>query len=596
MKRLRGWRPSLLTSFSLLGGVLTIVIAVVFALALARQLEQNALAQEAASAADQVSLILSPNLSAAELAAPLSAARYGEIDALIRRDVLHEHIVRVKIWNPQGQLLYSDDEALIGQVFPISDELEEALDGQVAMEVSSLDKSENVSEAAAYDRLLEVYVPIRPAGSTAVAGAYEIYHDLAALDPLIAATTRFVWLGVGLGFLLLYGALFALVRNASQALTHSNEQNKQLYEQEQTRRAELTALYDLSRALADAHDFDTTLALITRHAVDTIHVTLSRVALSENGEFIVRAAFPVRLLPDAQKLAEPDRLGHNPLFQRALEQDLPVVVASDNPELSDADRATLFVGLAETVCLMPLRAGGRALGLLMLGEARSPQREPFSAEKLHLVRSIGEQAASALYRLELFAQLESSYLQTVLALARAVDAKDNYTADHAQRLAQMATAIGGVLGLSRQALEDLRYGAILHDIGKIGVPDAVLQKPSKLDEAEWAQMRQHPAIGAGILAPIPHLAGAALVVRHHHERYDGRGYPDGLAGDAIPLGARILTVVDSYSAITDRRVYKVARPPHEAVAELRRHAGTQFDPRVVEIFLAQIPIPAQQPA
>jgi HD-GYP domain-containing protein (c-di-GMP phosphodiesterase class II) len=277
-----------------------------------------------------------------------------------------------------------------------------------------------------------------------------------------------------------------------------------------------------------------------------------------------------------------------------LEQDLPVVVATDNPELSAADRDTLSVGLAEMVCLMPLRAGGRALGLLMLGEARSPQREPFSPDKLQLVRSIGEQAASALYRLELFAQLESSYLQTVLALARAVDAKDNYTADHAQRLAQLATTIGSALGLSRQALEDLRYGAILHDIGKIGVPDAVLQKPSKLDDAEWAQMRQHPAIGAGILAPIPHLAGAALVVRHHHERYDGRGYPDGLAGEAIPLGARILTVVDSYSAIVDRRVYKIARPPHEAVAELRRHAGAQFDPRVVDIFLTQIPV--AQPA
>src|SRR4051794_22621241 len=112
LKRLRGWRPSLLTSFSVLGGVLTIAIAVAFALALERQLEQNALRQEAESAADQVSLILSPTLSAADLAAPLSPACYTEIDALIRRDVLHEHIVRVKIWSPEGSLLYSDDQAL----------------------------------------------------------------------------------------------------------------------------------------------------------------------------------------------------------------------------------------------------------------------------------------------------------------------------------------------------------------------------------------------------------------------------------------------------------------------------------------------------
>ena len=176
-------------------------------------------------------------------------------------------------------------------------------------------------------------------------------------------------------------------------------------------------------------------------------------------------------------------------------------------------------------------------------------------------------------------------MQTVLALANAVEAKDTYTADHAKRLAEMALAVGRELGMTARELEDLRYGAILHDIGKIGVPDAILLKPAKLDAEEWRHMRQHPVIGARILAPVPRLAGAARLVRHHHERYDGKGYPDGLRGDAIPLGARILTVVDSYSAILDERVYKAARSHEDAVAELRRCAGTQFDPRVVETFL-----------
>ncbi len=173
----------------------------------------------------------------------------------------------------------------------------------------------------------------------------------------------------------------------------------------------------------------------------------------------------------------------------------------------------------------------------------------------------------------------------MLALANAVDAKDTYTADHAQRLAAMALAVGREMGMSPRELEDLRYGAILHDIGKIGVPDAILQKPAGLDADEWGQMRQHPPIGAHILAPIPHLAGASRVVRHHHERYDGTGYPDGLADEAIPLGARILTVVDSYSAIVDKRPYKEARSHEQAVAELKRCAGAQFDSRVVETFL-----------
>jgi HD-GYP domain-containing protein (c-di-GMP phosphodiesterase class II) len=585
-RRLRGWKPSLLTSFSLLGGFITVVIAVIFAFGLQYQLEQNALGQEAASAADQVTLILSPNLTQADLSAPVAPARYAEIDALIHRDVLHAHIVRVKIWSKGGLLLYSDDKILVGQYFPATDELKKALAGAIATDVSTLNQVENVGERGLYTRLLEVYIPIRLGGSDQVAGVYEIYHDLAVLDPSIAATRRFVWVGVGSGFLILYGSLFVLVRNASRALVHRNEENKRLYEQEQTRRAELGALYDLSRALADAHDFDTTLALVTRHAVETVHVTFSRVALLEGDEFVIRAAYPVRSLDHNLKVGERDTLGSNQVCQRVLEQNLPAVISADGPGLSQAEREMLFIGMAETVCLIPLRAGERALGLLMFGEARSDEREPFTADKMRLARSIGEQAASALYRVELFAQLEESYLHTVLALANAVDAKDNYTSGHAQRLAGLALGLGREMGMTEHELEGLRYGAILHDIGKIGVPDAVLQKPAALNPAEWALMRQHPTIGARILAPVPHLANAAQIVRHHHERYDGKGYPAGLAGEAIPLGARILTVVDSYSAIRDRRVYKEARSHAEAVAELRKHTGTQFDPRVVELFLA----------
>jgi len=587
MKRVLGWKPSLLTSFSLLGAFITVVIAIVFALSIEHQLEQHALRQEAESAADQVALILSPNLSPADLSAPLDLPRYTQIDTLVRRYILLEHIVRVKIWNKDGLLLYSDEKSLAGQQFPVSDELEKALKGEIATEVSNLDKTENVSERVLYKRLLEVYVPIRLADSNEIVGVYEIYHNLAVLDPAIAATRRFVWIIVGLGFLVLYGSLFTLVRNASRALVRRNKENNLLYQQEQTRRAELAALYELSRALADAHDFDTILALVTRHAVETVRVTFSRVALFEGDEFVIRAAYPIRILDHNLKVGERDALGSNQFYQRILEQSTPTMVSSDSPDLSSDQRDTLFLGIANTLCLVPLRAGKRALGLLMFGEARSEEREPFFPDKIRLARSIGEQAASALYRVELFVQLEESYLETVLALANTVDAKDNYTADHAQRLAIMALMIGSDMGMTEYELEGLRYGAILHDIGKIGVPDAVLQKPSRLDPAEWAQMSEHPSIGEQILAPVPHLASAARIVRHHHERYDGKGYPDGLVGEAIPLGARILAVVDSYSAITDRRAYKEAGSDAEALSELRKHAGTQFDPCVVEMFLAR---------
>ena len=587
MKRVWSSPPSLLTSFSVLGAFVTIVIAVLFAWGLERQLEQHALRQEADSAADQVTLILSPNLSPADLSARLDPARYAQIDELIQENVLRAHIVRVKIWSTDGLLLYSDEKSLVGQHFPLSGEFEKALNGDIAAEVSTLEKPENVGERDLYRRLLEVYAPIRFAGSDQVLGVYEIYHDLAVLEPSIAASRRLVWIGVGLGFLVLYGSLFTLVRNASGQLTRRNEENRVLYKQEQTRRAEIASLYDLSRALADAHDFDSILLLVTRHAVETVHVTFSCMALLEGSEFIIRAVYPIRILDHNVIVGAGGALGSSQFCQRILEQDTPTVVSADNPDLSDKERGLLFLGLAKTVCLMPLRSGKRMFGLLMFEEERSQEREPFSAEKIRLARSIGEQAASALHRVELFVQLEESYVETVLALANAVDAKDTYTADHARSMSEMARAIGHEMGMTEQDLEGLRYGAILHDIGKIGIPDAILQKPSRLDSAEWAQMREHPAIGARILAPVPYLANAARIVRHHHERYDGKGYPDGLAGEAIPLGARILTVVDSYNAIRDKRVYKEAHSHAEAVSELKKHAGTQFDPRVVEVFLSK---------
>ncbi|MCX6053754.1 MAG: HD domain-containing protein [Chloroflexi bacterium] len=585
MKRILGWKPNLLTTFSLLGGFITIIIAIIFALGLEYYLEQNALQQEANIAAYQVTILVSPNLSRADLSAPFASTRLVQINSLINKDNLPGHIVRIKIWNKSGMLLYSDEISLIGKTFPVSDELEKGIKGEIAKDVSSLNDLENVAEKGSYNRLLEVYVPIRLNGSNEVVGVYEIYSDLSVLDQDIVAMQRFVWLSVGFGFLILYGSLFILVRNASHELVRQNEENNLLYVQEQTRLGELSALYDLSRALADAIDCDTIFTLVTRHAVETVEVTFSRVALLEGNEFVIKAAYPIRILEHSLKVSERDTLSSNQTFHQILEQNTFAVISDDSSNLSDDERETLFLGMAKTICLMPLRTGNRVFGLLILGEARSKEREPFSQDKIRLCRSIGDQAASALYRVELFKHLEESFLKTVLSLANAVEAKDTYTADHSQFLAEMALAIGHDMGMTEKDLRSLHYGALLHDIGKIGVPDAVLQKPARLDPDEWAQMREHPSIGARILAPVPQLADAAQIVRHHHERYDGKGYPDELKGESIPLGARILAVVDTYSAITDKRVYKNARSHTSALIEIERNAGTQFDPCVVKLFL-----------
>jgi diguanylate cyclase (GGDEF)-like protein len=186
-------------------------------------------------------------------------------------------------------------------------------------------------------------------------------------------------------------------------------------------------------------------------------------------------------------------------------------------------------------------------------------------------------------------RLTDSYEATLQALTRALDTRDEETEEHSQRVKCYSQLIARRLQLPEQEIEDIGRGALLHDIGKIGVPDAVLLKPGRLTEEERLLMRKHPEIGYRMIAHIPFLADAAQVVLHHHEAYDGSGYPSGLAGTNIPLGARIFAVADAFDALTSDRPYRKALPIELAIEEIARCRGTQFDPQIVDLFLA-IPI------
>jgi diguanylate cyclase (GGDEF)-like protein len=179
---------------------------------------------------------------------------------------------------------------------------------------------------------------------------------------------------------------------------------------------------------------------------------------------------------------------------------------------------------------------------------------------------------------------EESYVRMVQLLASAVDARDPYTQQHSRRVAALAVGFAQVLGMSEDHLERLRIAALLHDVGKIGVPDAVLRKPDRLDEAEYRQVKEHPHLAVRILQAIPH-ADILPWIRCHHERWDGRGYPDGLAAEDIPVEARILAICDAYDAMTSSRPYRPAMLTAEALAEIDANAGTQFDADLAELFV-----------
>jgi putative two-component system response regulator len=176
---------------------------------------------------------------------------------------------------------------------------------------------------------------------------------------------------------------------------------------------------------------------------------------------------------------------------------------------------------------------------------------------------------------------------TVASLANAVEAKDPSIDGHCRRLAYSASRLAAAVGLRGDELEAVAFGAILHDIGKIAMSDHVLNKPGRLDESELERMREHPEIGGRICDPLASAARFGPIIRHHHERWDGTGYPRGLAGEQIPFGARIVAVADAYDAITFGRPYRRARSHAQAVAELARCRGTQFDPELVPLFIAE---------
>jgi len=233
----------------------------------------------------------------------------------------------------------------------------------------------------------------------------------------------------------------------------------------------------------------------------------------------------------------------------------------------------------------PLIVRGKCIGLLTVD---GYEKNQFNHEDAQLVTAFAIHAGIAIENSRMFKEIEDSYSQTVSALANAIDVRDSYINGHSQRLADFAIETGRLLNCEEGAIEDIYWAALLHDIGKIGVPDKILNKPGKLSPEEFEVIKQHPAIGERIIEPIKKLAHLGPIIRAHQEKYDGSGYPDQLQGNEIPLASRIISVADAFVAMTDDRVYRKAYSLEKAINEIKISSGTQFDPEVVDAFLLVI--------
>ena len=242
---------------------------------------------------------------------------------------------------------------------------------------------------------------------------------------------------------------------------------------------------------------------------------------------------------------------------------------------------------ARTVALPIVLLTGRT-GLDSVVEGLDAGADDFVSKPFHAAELLAR-LRSALRLRQALDRMDAAHT-AVAALANAVEAKDPMTERHCQRLANLAARVGAQVGLEAAELESLAYGALLHDVGKIGVPEAILTKPGPLDEDEWDLMRRHPEIGERICAPLAPARTFAPIVRHHHERWDGRGYPDGLRAEAIPIGARIVGLVDAFDALTHDRPYRDGASTAQAIDVLWREADHQFDRELVGVLVTEVEV------
>jgi PAS domain S-box-containing protein len=887
--------------------LLLVALGVGLAIGIQGKLEQSALTQQAQSTVDLVNENLVPILRPEDLEEPwvVGSPRYNELDKVITTSMLRDHVVRVKIWRPDGTILYSDVPELIGKKFPPEEDLAEALSGELHTDVSDLSAEENEFESGEFSRLLEVYVGLRAAGATNNTAIFETYHDLTEVDALNDEMRMFVWSALAIGLLILYASLFTLVYRASRTLTRRNKENARLFEEVSQRLAErmqveLTlrdrieaerlilsistnfinlkpseiedGVYQSLRALGSYMDADRCYALQFEGTSQTVQIrqewckagfvpiapVLSNTSIGalpwlygrlsagetvsiqdvaelpdeaqaersllravssksvlfvpmvynkklvgslvldsghkvgawsedsfiflnlasevlvnalerkrahavnreneqrfrtvfENASLGIALMTASRAILDSNKALQ-DLLGYSaeelrgmnfvdvthpedhpknmnylpellegtresytidkryvrkngeivwaelivsavrdssgaPQYCIALVQDvternrnqdeirrqlarLHSLRTIDNSIISSFDlQSTLEVVLEQVISQLGVDAASVSLldgqsgslqfaagrgfrsdevagGLAKPGETlagaggieslrvrlndlsdgsgflHAPllegedflayhavplvakgklvgvlevfNREPLtpSDEWVHFLDTLAGQTAIAVDNAFLFHDLQRHNLQLSLAYettlegwSRALDLRDKETEGHTRRVTEMAVRLATDMGMDEASILHVRRGGLLHDIGKMGIPDAILLKSGPLTDAEWEIMRKHPVYAYELLSPITFLEPALDIPYYHHEKWDGTGYPRGLKGEDIPLAARVFAIVDVYDALRSDRPYRAAWSEERVLAHIRSLSGTHFDPAVVEAFM-----------
>jgi HD-GYP domain-containing protein (c-di-GMP phosphodiesterase class II) len=592
------YKLNLLGKFSILSFILLGTIAFAISWIIQQQLEKYALQIVAEDSANQVVSYIDNYITAADFPGPIPLDRMTQLDKLINEHILvNDNIVRVKIWNRAGVVVYSNMKELIGQQFPLDEEIEAALQGNLANRISSLDREENISERGHFSRLFEVYAPIVPTGSTKVVGVCEFYKTLGSTDQHIGEMRRIVWISAGIGFFILYLSLFLLVRNASRELVQRNDENSRLYREAKQQLSKLeTAENSIERnyqiqsalsALLQTALLDITLEEQLQKILEQI-ISLSWLSLEAKGCILLVEEDPKMLVMKVQYgLSAPVlEMCQQIPFGRCLCGRAVVNKEIIFSAEIDERHETLYEGITPHghYCI-PIISGDKVLGVITLyvasGHQRSENEEDFLCTAARVIASIIERQHTNNTLKQTVDKLRNILGGTIQIISSTTEMRDPYTAGHQRRVSDLARAIAVELGLSSEMVDSIRLAGIIHDIGKISIPSEILSKPGRISDLEFALIKTHPKVGYETIKssfpdPIPQI------VLQHHERINGSGYPAGLAGDEILMGARVVAVADVVEAMASHRPYRPSHGIEKAMEEIVNNRGILYDPQVVD--------------
>lgn len=363
-------------------------------------------------------------------------------------------------------------------------------------------------------------------------------------------------------------------------------ENARLHESEQRKLKEAMALLEVSRLVSSTLDADVLLSRLVQIAADVCEVGKCSIYLVAGEDESLYPAATYSTFPGSHwETSMGEGVSLRELSDdevKALVEDHEAVVLDPwlSPFIPDeriGDTGT------KAVAVVPITSRDILKGVLVLFYLK--EKEQIEKDELNLVMAMAGQAAIALDNASLYGDLEMSYFSTIKSLAKAIEVKDPYTFGHSEMVTEYAVAVAQKMGLSEWEVRNVKYAGALHDIGKIGIPRGILNKPGKLTEEEFTEVKNHPELGESIIEPVEFLQEPRKLILHHHERFDGSGYPSGLKGEEIPLGSRILAVADSFEAMMSDRPYRKKLGLDKAIRELEGGSGSQFDPKVVEAFI-----------